>query len=230
MKKVNTKLIIIIIAAVIVLSFVISWIYKKVTTFSYEKHLDDVVITVDDTSVTLREFGCYIYDVEGFIQQQALAYDSESPSLWWNTHFAAGYDSAFISDYAKRTALDMCACYEIYYAEALSAGMSLDSSEEAKAKADADQMYLEMNEYQRQVTGLSCDCILEVKKKQALASKYMGYLMENTDFSGYTDDPQTLLNWDGDYYKTFIYSKHSIKQNDSLLQNITLGTITVNYE
>lgn len=100
--------------------------------FNYSDHLDEEVITVDDKDITLREFGYYIYEVEAFVQNQALLYDPENPGLWWNTHFSAGMDSQFVCDYAKRVAINMCIADEIYYRQALSQGLSLTSNEEAQ--------------------------------------------------------------------------------------------------
>ena len=93
---------------------------KILSRFDYEDHLDDVVITVDDTDITLREFGYYIYEIEVFVQKQALLYDPENPKHWWNTHFSAGMDSQFVCDYAKKVAINTCISEEIYYKKALS--------------------------------------------------------------------------------------------------------------
>ena len=70
---------------------------------------------IDDTDITLREFGYYIYEVEEFVQRQALLYDPENPKHWWNTHFSAGMDSQFVCDYAKKVAVNICVSDEIYY-------------------------------------------------------------------------------------------------------------------
>ncbi|MBP5265545.1 MAG: hypothetical protein J6Z06_01835, partial [Lachnospiraceae bacterium] len=182
------------------------------------------------SEVSLREFGCYIYDVEAYIQEQALIYDAENPTLWWNTHFSAGPDSAFISDYAKRSALDMCACTEIYVAEANQKDIALDASEEAQATSEAEAMYTGMSVEQRKSTGLTLNDVTAVKKKRALAAKYVTYLSANTDFTGYPGTPQQELNWDGSCYKQFIMPLHTVKENEKLLEHITFGTITVNME
>ena len=47
---------------------------KILTRYDYEDHFDDTVISVDDESITLREFGYYIYKVECFVQNQALLF------------------------------------------------------------------------------------------------------------------------------------------------------------
>lgn len=86
MKLANKKIIIGILSANILL-ILFAVCGKILTRFVYEDHLDDTVITVDGESITLREFGYYIYKVEDFVQNQALLYDRENPKLWWNTHF-----------------------------------------------------------------------------------------------------------------------------------------------
>ncbi len=134
---------------------------KILSRFDYEDHLDEAVVSVDDASITLREFGYYIYEVEAFVQNQALLYDPENPKLWWNTHFSAGLDSQFVCDYAKKVAI---------------------------------------------------------------------FLITTQNLSGYHDDPPKLVNWDGAYYQEKILPEHQIRNNDEVLDNITLGKITVNME
>ena len=43
-------------------------------------------------------------------------------------------------------------------------------------------------------------------------------------------DPEKLVNWDGAYYQEKILPEHTVKTNDKVLNRITLGKITVNYE
>ena len=46
----------------------------------------------------------------------------------------------------------------------------------------------------------------------------------------YTEDPDKLVNWDGAYYQEKILPEHNVNTNDKVLNRITLGKITVNYE
>jgi len=229
MSKSNKKaIVIIIIVAVIIVA--LGQIYTILTTFHYEDHLDDTVITIDSTEITLREFGYYIYDIEAYVQEQALQYDSENPSHWWNTHFAAGLDSTYICDYAKETAINSCVCDEIYYQLAIQNGLSLDETEKSYAADEANQTYEQMNDYQLGVTGLNADIILEYRLKQALATKYAQTLLETVDFSSYEDDPNTLLSGNGDYFQDVILPDHTVTENSKILDNLYFGKITVNYE
>lgn len=216
--------------SVLFILLVVSLIIKKLTSFNYEKNLDNTVITVDGTDVSLREFGYYIFNVEEFVQAEAMAYDSENPTQWWNTHFSADLDSAFVCDYAKDTAIQTCVSREIYCKEAKAAGFSLDATEEAQAISETNKMYQKMNADQKENTGLNKEIILECEKKKALASKYATYLSETIDFSAINQDPAESLNWDGDYYTSNILPKHDVQENGKILDNITLGKITVNYD
>ncbi|WP_155828733.1 hypothetical protein [Butyrivibrio sp. XPD2006] len=203
---------------------------KILSRFDYEDHLDDVVITVDDTDITLREFGYYIYEIEVFVQKQALLYDPENPKHWWNTHFSAGMDSQFVCDYAKKVAINTCISEEIYYKKALSDGIILSSIEEEQALTEAKLLYGSMTEEQLTRTGLNEDIIVKMRVKHALATKYAGFLADSQDFSKYSEEPEKLVNWDGAYYQEEILPKHTVVTNKKVLDKITLGKITVNYQ
>ncbi len=198
--------------------------------FNYQDHLDETVITVDDTEITLREFGCYIYEVEAFVQKQALLYDPENPKHWWNTHFSAGMDSQFVCDLAKKAAINTCILEEIYSKKAASEGITLDIAEEKQALEEAKVLYNSMNSEQIRRTGLDETIIIEMRKKHALALKYSDHLANSLSFTGYSEEPEKLLGWDGAYFLGEILPEHKVEMNDKVLDKITLGKITVNYE
>lgn len=198
--------------------------------FHYEKHLDEPLITVDDTEITLREFGYYIYEIEAFVQNQALLYDPENPKHWWNTHFSAGMDSQFVCDLAKKVAINTCILEEIYSKKAASEGITLDILEDKQALDEAIAIYNSMNSEQLKRTGLDETIIIEMRKKHALALKYSDHLANSLSFTGYSEEPEKLLGWDGAYFLGEILPEHKIEMNDKVLDKITLGKITVNYE
>lgn len=196
--------------------------------FTYSDHLDEKVITVDDKDITLREFGYYIYEVEAFVQNQALLYDPENPGLWWNTHFSAGMDSQFVCDYAKKVAINMCIADEIYYRQALSQGLSLTSNEEAQVLDDVSNLINNMDSRQLLSTGLDEKIIFDISKKHALASKFAEKLVKDRNLAAYYEEPAGEVNWDGAYFQEQILPEHTIRMNDSVLDKITFGKITVN--
>lgn len=229
MRLSNKKTIIaIILANVVLILFGIGG--KILTRFVYEDHLDDTVVSVDGTDITLREFGYYIYMVESFVQNQALLYDPENPKLWWNTHFSAGLDSQFVCDYAKKVALNTCICDQIYYEEAIKSGIGRDEVLTTQTIGEARVLFLNMTPLQLEVTGLDEELIIEMHNRHAIASKYAQSLSKELNFGGYDKEPDELLNWDGEYYQEKILPMHDVKPNDKLLRKITLGKITVNHE
>ena len=220
---------IIVIVILIIVPATLMVVHHKKNIFRYEDNLDETVVSIDDTSVSLREFGYYIYEVEAFVQDQAVIYDPENPKKWWNTHFSAGLDSTFVCDYAKKVAVNTLICDEIYCREAISQGMSLNADTKARITKETEEMYGEMDSYQLDITGLDKTVIQNIKEKHALASQYAEYLVSTGDFSRYSGDPHDLLNWDGQYYQEIILPSHMITENEALLGKITLGKITVNY-
>ncbi len=196
--------------------------------FDYAEYLDDPVIAVDGVNITLREFGYYIYEVEAFVQKQALLYDPENPKHWWNTHFSAGMDSQFVCDYAKKVAINSCMADEIYYREAMGKGLMLSSAEEKSAASKAQETIGSMDALQMSATGLSEAMITEICRKQSLASKYAMSLAVSEGVSAYPGDLYKLVNWDGEYYLEEVLPRHVTWTNEDILDKITLGKITVN--
>ena len=219
---------IIVIVILIIVPATLMVVHHKKNIFRYEDNLDETVVSIDDTSVSLREFGYYVFRVEAFIQKQALIYDPDDPVHWWHIHFDAGDDSQFVSDYAKTFAISLCIAEEIYCREALSRRMALDENEEDLMIDDAMEMLDNMDAEQMAATGLDKDMVLELSRKHALASKYAAWLAENADLTAYNGDPAELVDWDGAYFREVILPAHSVVTNDRLLDKITLGTITVN--
>lgn len=201
---------------------------KILTRFDYKDHFDDIVISVDGENIALREFGYYIFQVEAFVQRQALSYDPENPKLWWNTHFSAGLDSQFVCDYAKKVAVNTCICDQIYYAEATHSDFVLDEASNARINNESKEIFESMTSSQLAATGLTQEDIIKMHRKHVIASEYAESLATKLDFHGYNKEPRELLNWDGEYYEEEILPMHEIGRNDNILDNITLGKITVN--
>ena len=217
-----------VIIGIIALFILISIGLKVLHRFDYGDHLDEAMITVDGQPITLREFGYYIFEVETYIQKQALAYDPADPEHWWHIHFDSGGDSGFMSDYAKTLATNLCIADEIYCHEAVRRGMTLETGEQDAAIKDASDLIDHMDPEQISATGLSKNMILDISKKHALAAKYASWLADNADLTAYPGEPGKLVDWDGAYYQQVILPGHSVLTNDRVLDRITLGTITVN--
>ena len=224
----NEKKIIIILAISGIIAIIGAQIYKIATAFHYEDHLDEAIISVDGDDLTLREFGYYIYTTEEFVQKQAVLYDSEDPLHWWNTHFSAGLDSQFVSELAMKTAVNTCLSHMIYYNEAHTEGITLNSSEEETSRIEASEIYQKMSATNLEITGLDEELINSVIYRRNLAAKYAKKLAQSTDFSGFEAEPGTLLSGDGDYFQSVILPRHKVVINKKLMKKLKIGRITVN--
>jgi hypothetical protein len=205
-------------------------IYKKVTTFNYKDHLDEVIISVDNSDLTLREFGYYIYMIEDTVQDQAHLYDAQNPLRWWNTHFSAGPDSQYVSEYARKSAVNTCLSHEIYYKEALAEGIDLTPEEKEAAEKAASDLCAGMTEIQLERTGLTEDIIYNLRYKQELAAKYARSLAERVDFTVYEDGPEVELSGNGDFFQDVVLPRHQVSINNDLVDNVNMGRMTVNLD
>ena len=227
MKTADKKIVIgIVLANIFLIIFIVCG--KILTRFDYKDHFDDTVISIDSENITLREFGYYIYKVESFVQNQALLYDPENPKHWWNTHFSAGMDSQFVCDYAKKVALNTCICDQIYYLDAIDSGYVPDAATNAQILQESNEMFLNMSSSQLEATGLNKELVTKMHKRHVIAAQYVRSISQKLDFSQYDKEPDELLNWDGEYYQKELLPKHEVKPVDKILDQLTLGKITVN--
>ena len=205
-------------------------IYRRSQTrpFVYEEHLDDVLLSANGNEMTLREFGYYLREMEVFVQEQALLYDPEEPMKYWNVHFAAGYDSAFMFDYAKRRAVNNCLCDLIYASLAEQAGLAVDDWDRLLGRAAAQEIWAAMPEEVAKLLGLTREIVEETEIRKELVRRYVADYASRVDVSGYGGDPETVLSSGGDYFLEVILPAQQVTIDEALLEELRFGTITVN--
>lgn len=202
---------------------------KRKNKFVYENHLDDVVITVNDRGLTLRQLSYYVYDVETQIDKQARIYNPEDPLDYWNTYFNSGVEGGYISEMALDIVLESCVCDMIYEDMAKSNGYELTEAEKKEAENQAEIMYAKLSEAQRQKTGLTKELIAEAMEREALVVKFATDYFENVDFTGYSGYREELVSYAGDYYKNEILPQHEVDYNREVTEELSVGRITTNY-
>lgn len=201
--------------------------YRQTHKFRYEDHLTDIVMKVDEKEISLRELGYYIYTVEKFVDRQARLYNPEDPYQYWNTHFSAGLDSAFMSDMAEDKVYSTCICDYIYESMALEAGYELTKEEEKEAEQKAEELLQEMKPEQKAKTGLTPEIVQEIEKRKKLVSRYAEDYIETIDFTGYSGRPEELISAGGDYFEQEILPQYTIWYNNRLKSEIKIGTVTL---
>lgn len=205
-----------------------AWMRRK-NKFIYEEHLDDTVITVDGRGLSLRELGYYIYYVETEIDKQARIYNPDDPLDYWNTHFSAGAESAYISEMAMDAILGSCVCDLIYEDMAKENGYELTEEEEKTAESLAEHFYASMTNVQRASTGLTPEIVTEVVKRKQLVAKFAGEYFEEVDFTGYEGYREELVSYAGDYYLKEVLPFHEVIYADEIVKELKIGRITTDY-
>lgn len=198
--------------------------------FDYEAHLDETVFSVDETDVTLREFGYYIYEVEAYVDQQAKAYDSGNPQSYWNVHFSAGKKSRFLKDMAKDTAVNTCLAEIIYAEMAENDGYELTLEEKNAASEQTAEIFSKMTKAQIKKTGLTEELVQKIELRKALAAKYAEDYVQHVDLQGYEGAPLELISGNGAYFQDAVLPKYRVNFAKKLLRELHFGKITVNFE
>lgn len=206
----------------------VSWVFTHKEPFVFTEHLEETAITIDNQKITVKELSFYIMDVEEYVNVQALKYNQEDPGDYWNTHFSAGNDSAFVSDAAKDQVYDICISDYLYAMAAKENDYELSDLAKKTAETEGMERYRSMSQKQLQVTRLSEEELIDLAVRESLATSYAKYLSETVDWSYTVLSPSTELSPSGEYYKEKIMNNHQINVNKKLKTKITLGNLTIN--
>ena len=191
--------------------------------FVYEDHLNDIVVTVGEQPVTLKEFGYYIAKMEKDVQEKALIYNPNDPMEYWNVHFSAGLDSGYMFQYAWNYALADCICDLIFAQKAQDEGYSLSENGYKQANIRAEELYTMLSTEQIEKTGLTIDLIKMMEERRLLVQLYTKSFMGENELSGYIDN---IMNCISGNNSTVMEAE--VICNEELKNNIRMGTITVN--
>ena len=202
--------------------FYLKWQREK-NIFVYEEHLNDIVVTVGNQPVTLREFGYYIFKMEKQVQEQALIYNSKDPMDYWNTHLSASLDSGYIFEYAWDYALADCICDLTFSQRAQEEGYSLSEDGYRQAKTQAKELYKMLSSEQIEKTGLTIDLLIMIEERRLLVQSYTNSFMEENELSGYVDNIMECISGNNS-----MVMESEVVCNEDMKNNIRMGTITVN--
>ena len=210
----------------LVLIALVVLIVSHVNKFDFLEALNSNIITIDDTNICLRELSYYIIKVENSGQERAELYNKDNPSAYWNMYMNDTTESGYVSDIAKKAAVNYCIRDNIYYKRAVLEEYSLTPDEESDLKYDAQNMYETMTHAQRTMTQLTQADYEIILLKERLAYKYMSDLtLQDCDdlLKAY------VLKYDigGEYYES-LKNEYNIWIDEELLEHIRVGFITVN--
>lgn len=215
--------------AVLVIGLIVAWIVWFVLNakkFEYSEHLSDIVITVNDTNINLKELSFYILLVEDTGNEYAKLYNPDNLIEYWNLYMNDNGESGYVTDLAKKAAINFCIRDNIYAMEADRVGITLTEEELSDIRYDSENIYFAMNMNARATTGLTIDDIVLIKTKQAVSLKYMAYLANN---DGGNALEAIVLKYDvnGDYYEG-LKNTFNITLDNEIIDHIRVGFVTIN--
>lgn len=185
----------------------------------YAQSLDVVAIKVDDVELTLRDIAIYVAYQEKTVQKDAVIYDYEKPSKYWNTYT----NQYFVRSLAEKAVKEMAIHDEIFYQMALAEGLVLDEREEAYLANEQIDFLMDLSEEQMERLGVSEEDLLTAMRKIALANKCQS-IMAQAEGIYYED-----YDYTGGVYE-LIRADHDVKIEESVWDRISVGNITVNYK
>lgn len=192
---------------------------KKWEKVVYAENLDEVIATVDGTSLTLKDFGIYAVHEEKLVQKQALVYDDTDTKKYWNTHTNGG----FLKITARDAAIDLAIHDVIFYEMAQKNGISLNGEEEEYLANSQADFWSDLEEEQREKLAMSKEEVEDALLKMALAQKMQQqYALEKGK-----DDSEYDLT--GDAYQEML-KEHEVTKNEEMIDHIDFGNIILDHK
>ncbi len=214
------RFLVVLIAALSVMAF--SSCGKK----SIVDNLDETVFIIGDEKIDLREAMYYVMERENGYNAAALQENPEHPEKYWDNYlFAAGMK---FKTWVKNQAFDICVCDNIYYQEAAADGFELELSDQITAYDEAESLYGNMTDKQKEQTGLTVDSLYNVMLKIKCRSKYVEGLLNGGEIKAYGDNPQQALEIGGAYYNELLMKYEVSICEDGMWDELELGKLTIN--
>ncbi len=186
--------------------------YSLTQPIVYSEHLDDVAVTVDGDELTLRDLSFYVLYEEQKVESEALVYNKNNTRDFWNLHA----NGIFFKFAAKKYVMDMAVHDQLFYREAVAAGIALSESEQEAVENSFNDFLDDLFLQQRDSAIYDEKVIHDTMVKIAYAEKYRAYLAERdgTTYAGYGYDGYDYENWLKD---------HDVSINKSVWDRISVG-------
>lgn len=214
--------ILLVVVLVVVIATVIAFVHKQNSIFYYEKSLDTAVVTMKEQDISLRELTYYFMVEEETVNDTALVYNAENPLEYWGLYI----DNKFVSDEARKTAVEFCIRDVLYSRIASEDGMSLSKEEQESIRNQAHQMYLDLTDKQKKLQITEEDLKLAMSRNQLADNYVLGRAKEE----GLTISEDVLSAYYGINSRFFenVKSEHKVAIDQDVLKEIRVGTLTIN--
>lgn len=205
---------------------IVSIVIKKKLEVTTEKNISSPVITVNDNIVTLKDFSYYVITLEQKGDEIAKVYDADNPTAYWNLYMNDATSSGYVTDLARRAAIDYCVRDNIYALEAEKAGVSLSEEEIEDLRYDAEQFYVKVSVKGRENTHIDVLSIEKAMRIERLAYKYIMQLASE-DEDGVLQAVVLKYEVGGLYYEA-LKNDYSIKIENTIINEVNFGFVSIN--
>lgn len=185
-------------------------------TIDVEQHLDENVVHIKETTLTLEDLLFYIMRSEESVQKMALEYDKENPEAFWSKHINGKY----MRTWAKEEAMEHAVRDELYAQKAKEMKLQLVKDYKTQVEKKASEVYSEMSEFQKERTHLTIEELEELFEKMMYANAYAEYMQGAYHIS------EEDLDVDGEYYQE-LKKTSEVEVNEKLWESVRLGDITI---
>lgn len=135
------------------------------------EHLQDTMVTVNGTVLTLDDLGFYIQNTEATVQKQAYLYDQNDPGAYWRLHV----NGRFVKEMVKDGIIDTAVHDTLFCQLAKQDGISLTAEEEEIVRTKAEEYYSELTTFQKEGLALDESDIVKAMEQIGLSEKYREY-------------------------------------------------------
>ena len=202
-------------------------VYREMTEFVFEEDLEETVLTINDTVISLKEISYYVIRVEEDGNEYAMQYNPDNPEEYWGLYMNQATESGYITNLAKDAALNYCIRDNIYYQEAAAEGLELTAEEKEEVRNDAESEYFSMSLRQREMTQLTPKELEQILTKAAIARKYMFWMAEQDEEASVLEMITLYYDVGGSYYEQ-VKTSYAIEVNEKIWSQIHPGHVTIN--
>ena len=150
----------------------------------YSQSLDLVAAQINGEDLTLRDLAFYVAYEENQVEQQALAYNCEDTSRYWNMRT----DHTYIRIAARNAAIQMALHDELFYQMAQQEEIRLSEQEEELLATSVADFWADLTDDEKEnMLGIEYEDIAESMEKMAYAQKmqFIYSQLNNTDYETY---------------------------------------------
>lgn len=167
---------------------------------NYAESLDQVVVEVNGTDLTLRQMAYYVAYEEMEVEKQALVYNADNPQKYWNLHV----DGVFVRVAARNAALQMAVHDEIFYQMAMAEGEELSEDEVEALENYEEDFWNDLADYNgAEKLGITREDLHETMVRMAYAQRYQTIyaILQNAEYEDYdfTKEAYEILLEDNTY-------------------------------